>query len=374
MHLSVEALSERARRLARTDDLWGAAWEPAARVLLGAIEADAGLLPNRAEATAVEVVDHLVTRARIATKLRERPDILDVPVPAPIVISGLPRSGTTFLHNLLARAPGMRGYRLWELRAPATPADAPMDWSRRQVELTQGMLDRLYTAQPRFRSIHPLAPADPDECNWMLRRSFATPVYAWTFRVPGYYRWLRSADAAGAVTRAYAEHKVQLQLLRWRSPGGVPVLKDPGHLWALDALFASYPEAIVVRVHRDLAACVPSLASLCHALWSTGSEHDDPAEVGREALAMVREALEEERRARQAHAGRFLDVDYNALVADPVGTVRRILTSLGRRLDTEGEARLRAWMGAQKKAPAHHYGLEAFGLDAGAVASVMAYT
>ncbi|MES2643162.1 MAG: sulfotransferase [Myxococcota bacterium] len=369
MHLSVEALSARARRLARSEDLWGTTWEPAARVLLGAVEAEAGLLPNRAEATAVEMVDHLVTRARIATKLRERPDILELDVPSPIVISGLPRSGTTLLHNLLARAPGMRGYRLWELRAPATPGEAPMDWSRRQVELTQGMLDRLYTAQPRFKTIHPLAPGDPDECNWLLRRSFATPVYAWTFRVPSYYRWLRTADLTGV----YAEHKAQLQLLRWRSPGGVPILKDPGHLWALDSLFATYPEAIVVRLHRDLASCVPSLASLCHALWTTGSEHDDPAEVGREALAMARDALEDERQARQAHAGRFLDVAYTELVADPVGTVRRILTSLGRRLDADGEARLRAWMGAQHKAPAHRYDLADFGLDAADVASVGGY-
>ncbi len=368
MHLSVEALSERARRLARADDLWGEAWQPAARALLGAIEAEAGLLPNRAEATAVEMVDHLVTRARIATKLRERPDILDLDVPSPIVISGLPRSGTTLLHNLLARAPGMRGYRLWELRAPATPAEAPLDWSRRQVELTQGMLDRLYTAQPRFRTIHPLAPTDPDECNWMLRRSFATPVYAWTFRVPSYYRWLRTAD----MRAAYAEHKVQMQLLRWRSPGGVPVLKDPGHLWAPDALFAAYPDAIVVRLNRDLGECVPSLASLCHALWTTGSEHDDPAEVGREALAMVKDGLEAERRARQDHPGRFLDVAFTDLVADPVGTVRRVLTSLGRRLDGEGEARIRAWMGAQVKAPAHRYGLADFGLDARAVAEMEA--
>lgn len=368
MHLSIDALKERARRLARTDDLWGSAWEPAAKALLGAVEAEAGLLPNRAEATALEMVDHLVTRARIATRLRERPDTLEVPVPAPVVISGLPRSGTTLLHNLLARAPGMRGYRLWELRAPATPADAPLDWARRQVDLTQTMLDRLYTAQPRFKTIHPLAPADPDECNWLFRRSFATPVYAWTFRAPSYYRWLRKADLGPA----YAEHRVQMQLLRWRSPGGVPVLKDPGHLWALDALFATYPDAVVVRLQRDLESCVPSLASLCHALWTAGSEHDDPVEVGREVLTMVRDALEIERRARLAHPGRFLDVAYTDLVADPVGTVRGVLSALGRRLDDEGEARVKAWMGAQRKAPAHRYGLADFGIDARSVASVEA--
>ncbi len=366
MSLSVHTLAERARRLARSEDLWGEGWEPAARALLGAIEAESGLLPNRTETTAVEMVDHLVQRARIATRLRERPDVLDTPVPAPLVISGLPRSGTTLLHNLLARAPGLRGYRLWELRAPVTPADAPLDWSRRQVELTQATLDRLYTAQPRFKAIHPLAPGDPDECNWLFRRSFATPVYAWTFRVPSYYRWLRAQDPRPA----YAEYRAQLQLLRWRSPGGVPVLKDPGHLWALDALLTTFPDAVVVRLHRDPAAAVPSLASLCHALWSTGSEVDDPVDVGREVVGMVRDALDGERRARQAHPGHFLDVAYTELVADPVGTVRRILGAFGRRLDDEGEGRLRAWMASQKKAPAHRYGLADFGLDEGVVAGL----
>lgn len=366
MSLSVDAIAQRARRLARSEDLWGDTWEPAARALFSAVEAEAHLLPNRAETTAVEMVDHLVTRARVATRLRERPDILDLPVPAPIVVSGLPRSGTTFLHNLLARASGLRGYRLWELRAPATPLDAPLDWARRQVELTQHMVDRLYVAQPRFKAIHGLSPADPDECNWMFRRSFVTPVYAWTFRVPSYYRWLRTADA----THAYVEHRIQLQCLRWRSPGGVPVLKDPGHLWHLDALLAAYPDARIVRLQRDLDACVPSLASLCHALWSTGSEVDDPVEVGRHVLDMVRDGLDTERRVRAAHPDNFVDVAYEDLVADPVGTVRRLLERFDRRLDAEGEGRLRAWMAAQHKAPAHRYGLGDFGLDIDALSGL----
>ena len=285
-------------------------------------------------------MDHLVTRARVAKLLAERPEIRDVPLPAPVFITGLPRSGTTLLHNLMAQLPGWRAWRMWELRSPAVPTGAPADWPRRQLQQSRMMVDALYTANPRFRDIHPVSADGPDECNWALRRSFHTPVWGWSFRAPSYLQWLWQADARPA----YLDYRAELQILRWQRPGGVMVLKDPGHLWAPEALLHAFPDARIVRLRRDLDACLPSLASLCRSLWSMGSEPARPQEVGRAVIGMVEVAHARERAARLAAPGQFIDLDYRDLVADPVGAACSLAASLGMPAGAHGAARARAWM------------------------------
>jgi hypothetical protein len=358
--LDPDLILEKARQLARSDDFLGDAWEPAFRTLLTAVDAEARLHPSRAERLAGEMVHCLLTRSRVAHALRARPEIAAAPVPAPVVITGLPRSGTTLLHNLMARVPGNRAYRLWELRAPAFAAGAPVDQARREREATTEVVEWLYGRAPAFRSIHPLSADAPDECNWLFRPTFSSMVFAWTNFVPTYDAWLSCADRVPS----YRDWLLQLKLLRWRSPGGVPVMKDPGHLWSLDALVEVCPDARVVLLSRDPAETVASLASLCFTLQSMDSDARDPGAVGAYVLSMVRRARQALARARSHSPDRFIDVDYSRLVADPVAAVADLQAALGRPFDPEGAARCRRFLTEQRwdKIPPHRYTLEEFGL------------
>jgi hypothetical protein len=358
--LDPDLILEKARQLARSDDFLGDAWEPAFRALLAAVDAEARIHPSRAERFAGEMVQCLVTRTRIAHALRARPEIADAPAPAPVVITGLPRSGTTLLHNLMARVPGNRAYRLWELRAPVFAPGAPADQARRERDAAVEVVEWLYGRAPAFRAIHPLSADAPDECNWLFRPTFSSMVFAWTNFVPAYDAWLARSDRVPA----YRDWLLQWKLLRWRSPGGVPVMKDPGHLWSLDALFEVCPDARVVVLSRDPAETTASLASLCFTLQSMDSDARDKAAVGTYVRSMVRRGREALARARARSPAHFLDVDYRRLVADPVAVVGEIQASLGRPLDPEGAARCRRFLADQRRdeAPAHRYTLEEFGL------------
>lgn len=361
--LDPDLILEKARQYARSDDFLGEAWQPAFRALLASVEAEAGASTKRIERTIGEMLSLLVTRSRMAALLRARPEIRDVDLPAPVVITGLPRSGTTLLHNLMAVVPGHRAYRLWELRSPAFPIDAPADHASKELAHSAEVLEYLYDRAPAFKAIHPMAADAPDECNWLFRPTFTTMVYSWTNYAPSYERWLATADRAPA----YAEWKLQLQMLRWRSPGGVPVLKDPGHLWSLPALFQTSPDARVVVLRRDLAETVPSLCSLCHTLQTMDARGGSPEKVGRYVIDMVARGEVALKKAQAAHPDRILLVDYGDLVADPSATVGRILDWTGRALDPIGARRVAEALAAgrtRSKTP-HRYSLEQFGLSAG---------
>jgi hypothetical protein len=350
-----DLLVEKARQFARSDDFLGEGWQTPLRTLLASIEAQAQLHPSRTERLAGEMLALLVSRARMATLLRQRPEIASVELGSPLVITGLPRTGTTLLHNLMSRVPGNRAWRLWELRAPALAADPA-----RELEATAEVVRWLYQRAPAFRDIHPMSADAPDECNWLLRASFTTPVFAWTNFVPAYESWLYQADARPA----YAEWKLQQQMLRWRSPGGRLVLKDPGHLWNLDALLDTVPDARVVVMERPLEQAVASLCSLCATLQGMDSDMQDLRAVGQTVLERVHLGRARLAAAVIARPERFLVVPYAELVADPVATVGKVQAWAERPFDRRAEAACREFLARQVRGTPHRYDLARFGLQA----------
>jgi Sulfotransferase family len=361
MSLDPDLVLEKARLFARSDDFLGERWMPAFRALLFAVDAEAGLLPARRDRFAGELVQLLVMRSRIAALLRMRPELVSEPMPAPVVISGLPRTGTTLLHNLLSRVPGNRGYRLWELRSPAFTPNTPFDQPRRERDATLEAIRWIESRAPRFRSIHPLDADGPDECNWLFRHSFATPVFAWTNFIPSYERWLfdQSDRRVG-----YEEWLLQLKLLRFRSPGGVPILKDPGHLFSLDVLLELCPDATVIVLERELSECVPPLASLCYTLQSIETRPLDPARVGAFALQTAKRGRGTLAAVRARHPDRFIDLAYTELVANPLAVAEKVQGLLGLPWDEEARSRCRRFLDSQTRSEPHRYSLSDFGIGA----------
>lgn len=376
-------LIQTAQESADTDDLWGDWFREGLEILAPAIAAEAGLYPARAWRIARWLLEILDVRARVARTLRERdPTTERSPVERPIFVTGMPRTGTTMLHNLLAGLPGLRGFTPWQMRYVVPEFDAGAGWRDGARADTAAEIRALYERVPELARIHPMAVDAPDECHWLTRHSLTALFFTYVLYVPSYTRWLLSSPRP----QVYAEHRVQLQLLIERdragsatssaassaassatsSPGaGRLVLKDPGHLWHLGELFDAYPDARVVRLHRDPRESLPSLCSLLHTFHRMDSSRVDARKLGPYVLDIVDRGLAGEREARtNRSAATILDIEYRDLVSDPIGTVRRICAWAEHPIDERDSARITAWLAEnpKDKSGRHVYRAGDFGL------------
>ncbi len=336
--------------------------EPLAR-LLGSFEREAALtLLGRIIARA-DVVRLLANRLRMVDAWARHPEIEAAPIRRPLFIVGLPRTGTSILHELMAQDPSNRVPMTWEVMHPWPPPErTTYDTDARiaQVEKHFAGIDRV---MPGFKKMHPMGPRLPQECVALTAHDFATMIFSTTHRVPSYQAWLDRAD----LRWVYASHRRQLQYLQWHCPAERWVLKSPGHLWALDALLAVYPDADIVQTHRDPLTVIASLASLVAVLRGMASDVIDPVAIGAEWSARLADGLERAMavRARLPDSIRVFDMHFAEFIRDEIGMVRRIYAHFGRTLDADAEACMRRFLAANPKDKygAHRYKLAAAGLD-----------
>ncbi len=350
----------------QNEGFWGDSFREGFEKLVPAISEEAQLYPARAFRIVRFLMEILGTRSHIQQTLEANPSAADIPIQRPVFITGLPRTGTTLLHNLMAGLPSFRAFTPWEMRYIVPPPGAGSGWEEEAKQDTDIEIKALYERTPDLAKIHPISAFAPDECHWLMRHTFGSLIFCYMLFTPSYARWLLS----GKRYAQYGEYKTQLSLLCKRTSAGRLVLKDPGHLWHLDELFTTFPDATVVRLHRDPREAVPSLCSLMHALQRMDSARVDPKEVGPFALEMVSRGLESEREFRkQAKDGSFVDIEYRDLVSDPLNTVRRICGAAGEELGEAGEHSIKSWLAAhpQHKAGKHTYTAEQFGLNPGAL-------
>jgi hypothetical protein len=331
------------------------------RVLLSSYEKESRLTALGRALLRADIVQALANRLKIRRDLQAHPEIRAVPIERPIFVIGLPRSGTTLLHNLLAQDPTMRVPRRWELRSPSPPPELDRQDTDPRIKETQDHLDDLHRLAPELPAVHPLFANGPDECHWLLRNAFCSKVFELSADVPSYAVWLDQQ----ACVAAYREYREQLQLLTWRWRGQRIVLKDPFHLWSLEALLTVFPDAYVVYIHRDPIAALPSIASLCALLRSVVSDDTNLHRIGEEWLEKMAVGLERSRAARALGRGVSCDVLYDRLVADPLSELRRIYTTFGVESSTLAEQNVNAWLKAHShtKPGVHRYDLAQFGLS-----------
>lgn len=359
-------LEQAAAQLAGTDDFGTDDWREALTRLVTSMRED-GTPAARVGKIAQLLVAPLSKRAEVVAAHAADPALAQRQIPRPIFITGFPRTGTTLMHNLLAQHPEHLAHPLWKLQRPAAPPEIDEAWRDARRAETTAVLQMLSALAPNFAAIHPMGVERPDECNWLLRNTFASLVYALQYPVPSYMRWLmREAE----VRPAYAFHKLQLQLLDARATGGRLVCKDPFHLWHLDALLEVWPDATIIQMHRHPCEALPSLASLCLALHAIDNPELDPHQVGRYALELAERGLEvmEGGRAKLSKA-QIIDVRYRDFVADPSATVKELVRRLGGAWNPGVEHRVEDWMAAHPKGKGghHRYSLDQFGLDEAAL-------
>jgi hypothetical protein len=357
-------LLREAARIAGCDDFGGEQYRPALAALLTSFAQDLGAHEMGAQVFPAGLVQSLVNRAWGIETLRGHPEIGDIAIDRPIIITGVFRTGTTLLQRLLAADPQNRAPVLWELMSPVDPPGADSAQVRPQMmapaETFVGLVGQ---AAPEIHQLmHPSNARWPEEDEWLMRSSFMNPTLGWFFYLPSYMAWLEQQDMGPA----YRHWRRQLQLLLWRIPGQNLVLKNPNHLFALDALAAVMPDALVVHLHRDMREVVPSLCSLMQALHGLTRPRPDNQSVGAYATTLMHGLVNRMLEFRRGpHALEIMDVPYRTLVQDPLAVVRQIYERLGRTMNEPGARAMQAWLAdnPQHKGGMHRYTLEQFHLD-----------
>jgi hypothetical protein len=299
---------------------------------------------------------HLRNLHQLRSHVDAHPGVAATPLPAPVIVTGLPRTGTTLLHNLLAADPAHRVLRFWEALHPVPPGQGGPSAASLQAQ-AQRWLDGFYRLVPDFRVVHGATPTGPEECDALLQNTFASQHFDDMFDARGYSAWL-----AGAPLKAeYAHYALQLRILAASSPPGTTwALKSPGHLGHLDALLDALPDCTIVLCHRDPRQAVASYASLIHTLRQAYSDAVSPVDVGRQALTRAATGMGRALDVRdEAGEGAFVDVSYEALVDDPVGAMGTLYAELGRPLPPDVQDRMRRWTAAN---PRHRHGLHTYDL------------
>ncbi len=363
--LEEASLLEEARRNTGLDDFGDSNFRDGMRRLLDSLEQEARLTAIGRLIAHGEVLRHLENRLRVAADWQRWPEMAEVKIEKPIFVVGLPRTGSTTLHDLLVQDPGNRVPLTWECHRPSPPPERASYDSDPRIAACQEHLDITSGALiPEFKAIHPMGALLAQECLMLQAFDFMSIIFTNQFHIPSYQRWVEEVD----LRPCYATHRRQLQYMQWRCPGERCVLKSVGHLWGLEALFDLYPDARVVMTHRDPLKLIASHCSLVSMASSMGSDRVDDLEIGREWGQSWERAMRKGiafRESGKAAPESFFDMHFSEFIQDPVAMVRRIYQHFGLELSPAAEERMSGFLAENPpgKHGKHSYTLERFGLD-----------
>ncbi len=331
--------------------------------LLAACQQEASLSPAGQAWLQQECIQALSNRLHIQKALNDEPAILKVPVHRPLFIATLPRSGSTFLHRLLAQDSRARVLLHWELQQPAPPPRPSTRATDQRIALATITARKEQALFSGSQTMHLVRATIPEECCYLLKNSFSSFDTTFWYHVPSYFQWLCEYD----LTHTYQYYKKQLQILSFHCSGEPFFLKEPGHLTGLDAILRVFPDACFVQVHRSPYEQVASLCSLQghtqNALRHTPlSPHTIGQIVLNRWLIPLKKAMQTRSEADQSH---FYDIYYDDLLADPITTVSQLYDYFNFELNTDAIIQMQTWLddNPRNKHGRHQYTLEQFGLS-----------
>ncbi|MBV8930114.1 MAG: sulfotransferase [Mycobacteriaceae bacterium] len=333
-------------------------------VILESYRREADLTPLGSKISRVYLRGALAARLLAQAGWKQHPQYAEVPIERPIFVTGLPRTGTTALHRLIGADPAHQGLQMWlsEYPQPRPPRDT---WNDNPVfARLNAQFEQHHVENPEFMGLHFMSADEVEECWQLLRQSLHAVAYETLAHLPTYAQWLAKEDW----TPAYRRYRKNLQLIGLNDVGKRWVLKNPSHLHALDALMATFPDALVVQCHRPAETLMASMCSLAEHATEGWSNTFKGVTIGADSLDTWSRGLERFNAERAKHdQSHFYDVDYKEFIADPIGMVEAIYRYFGLPLTDSARQAMDTMHAESKKgprAPKHSYKLEDYGLTA----------
>ena len=347
-------------------DFGDGSFRPALEMLCQTLEREGHLSEAGAQILRQKLVGHLINRLRVEDWFRRHPEIAQEEIAPPLVIVGLPRTGTTKLHRLLSRDRRFHWMAFWESQFPVPFPNETLEKPAARIAEANGIVNYMVQAMPKLLAIHPMATEEADEEVMLMEHSFLSAFDAYA-NIPGYVAWLDQQDQ----TPAYKFLRRMLQFLQWQKrQRGITaqrwLLKTPHHLLRMDILLREFPGVQVIQTHRDPVQSIPSIASFIDTLWRIYSSEVDASAAGRSWSERMNRGLSHTMRVRKPVPDQFLDVRFEDTVKRPLDVVRRIYEFIGWTPTPEAQTAMQAWLTEDEKSHAggHEYTPEQFGLSA----------
>ena len=333
--------------------------------LLYSLENEAGLNGVGTAVLRQRVVDILATRLRVHEYLKRFPEIRDEIIAEPLVIVGLPRTGTTMLHRTIAADHRMYAPLWFETRFPCPALDWDPAGEDQRVIDGKAEMQAMLEANPDLLAVHPMDAMGPDEDIMLLEQSFYSFNIQSFAHLPSFDAWVEAQDHRPG----YEYLKLLLQFLQWQKKQNGHqaerwTIKAPHHLHYMDLVFKVFPDAKVVQSHRDPLETIPSLASMISELWGIYSDAADPKVVGAQWARKFATGMNHTMDVREQMGDeRFLDLWFKDTVSQPLQEIQKVYDFIGMELTTEAEEEMRRWQDFNKREsrPSHDYSLEQFG-------------
>lgn len=311
------------------------------------------------------MINLLVNRLFIENESKKSPYLSNNLIDKPLIIMGLPRTGTSFLLNMLASDHQFRHLAGWEAMRPVLPENSGISGKRGKRRKRRLMAALELNAQnylaPSLKIIHRYYVDGPEECTRLFFNQFTCQALDLVFNMPVYREWLKNCN----YIEAYTYHKRQLQLLNSKGESRRWLLKSPYHLPALEALLQTYPDAKIIHLYRDPLKSVSSFCSLTAAYRGICGRKPEGHQIGGEAADFLQNAVARFLKSRESMSAiNILDISYDDLIGDPLNTVKHIYRSFDMTLadDTLEELKGRMSASLQIDGPLHNYSPEQFGL------------
>lgn len=346
--LSVDGILADARRKTQLDDFGPQDFLRRLQLLCDEWSSDTGLTNIGKVTLRNYLVQYARNRLLIQDVVKKHPEIHDEQITQPIIVCGLPRSGTTHMLNLLAADSRLRSLPLWESYEPVpSPLDKPReDGVDPRYARCQKKWDMTQQMTPLLAAMHPMNPDHIHEELELMNPDFASYNFEWLTQSP---RW-RDDYYAQDQTPHYEYTKTVLKLLQWqdRQAGRLKqrwVLKCPQHMEQLPVLQAVFPDATVVITHRDPVAVIQSAMTMlaygqrlnrhCVDIESLAAYWPDRIEHLLRRCVETRQILPE---------SSSLDVPFHEFMADDMAMVEKIYAKAGLELTKQARAEMQQFV------------------------------
>jgi Sulfotransferase family len=320
-------------------------WRAHFEVLLGAIEKEAQLNLLGRLLTRSDLLVYLQNRLEVTDWYKRHPQIDDEVITQPVFIVGLPRSGTTILHEVLAQDEQFRYVKKWEALFPCPPPEESTYASDPRIGRGHELITIQDRISPEWKSMHDVGGELPVECIEFTTSAFLSEMFTASFQIPSYQQYLQNAD----VTETYRWHKRMLKLLQWRFRRPHWLLKGCNHEPYLPQLLKIYPDAKIILTHRDPIKAVASVISVQGTIF--GFRTDDPfsrnsydnwlrmdlvAAMLNQRIVWIEDGT--------LPSGQFASIRFADFSSSPIQALRTLYRDLGLTLTEDAELRMQRYL------------------------------